>query len=154
MRSLLALLLAGYVPAVLCAQEQYGIAHSNYAGTDAVFLNPARVAGQWPYADIRITGADLFLWNDLVAMAGERHTLLGEVRNGMQGTSGEIQLRETVRMSDHRAFVQAHALAPGFTLALGRGGSPCGCGRCAGWGVGGSCRHGSLFAWVSADALL
>lgn len=122
MRSLLSVLLLGCAPLVLSAQEQYGIAHSDYAGTDALFLNPARVAGQWPYMDVRISGVGLFLWNDLVAMAGEQHDLLGEVRKGLRGTSGEIRLRETMRLGDHSGFVRSEALAPGFSMAVGRGG--------------------------------
>ncbi len=104
------------------AQERFGIAQSNYAGTDATYLNPARPAGQWPYADIRILGNDLFLWNSLVAWSHRKQRLLGEVRSGVGGsTTGEVVLRGSTPAGTHKGFVQENVLGPAFSLALGRG---------------------------------
>ncbi|MBK8338607.1 MAG: hypothetical protein IPK99_00650 [Flavobacteriales bacterium] len=102
-------------------QEQFGMVHGNYAGVDGAALNPARLAGQWPYASIRLVGADLFVWNNLVALSGKDHTLMGEVRDGMSGTSGDIVLRESLRSDRKKAFVLAQLPGPAFSLSLGKG---------------------------------
>ncbi len=104
------------------AQERFGIAHSNFGGTDIAFLNPARTAGQWPYADIRIAGADLFAWNSLVAWSNGNQYLVGELRNGSTSSNtGSLVLRSNDFASQHRAIVQAAVLGPAVSLALGRG---------------------------------
>ncbi|MEO8591652.1 MAG: DUF5723 family protein [Flavobacteriales bacterium] len=103
------------------AQERFGITHSNYAGTDAAYLNPARPAGQWPYADIRILGDDLFLWNSLVAWSHREQRFLGEVRSGFSGpTAGEVVLRGSTSARTHRGFVQENIPGPAFSLSMGR----------------------------------
>lgn len=103
------------------AQERFGILHSNYGGSDIGLLNPARPAGQWPYADIRILGADLFAWNSLIAWSDRQSPLVGELRNGMAGnTSGNVVLRSQGLAATHRAVVQAGLSGPAFSLALGR----------------------------------
>ena len=104
------------------AQERFGISHSNYAGADGAYLNPARLAGQWPYADIRVLGADLYAWNSLVAWSHRTSPLIGEVREGIAGnTAGEVVMRNTLSTRQERGFVQANVLAPAFSLSLGRG---------------------------------
>lgn len=104
------------------AQEQIGIAHSNYAGTDAVAFNPARMAGQWPYMDIRFVGADVFAWNNLVALSGNDRSLFGEIRNGIQGTpNNALTVRESLSRSNKKALVNLGVEAPAITLSLGRG---------------------------------
>ncbi len=116
-------LLAFYCASALLsnAQERFGIAHSNYAGADATWLNPARSAGQWPYADIRVLGADLHIWNSLVAWSGRQQRLVGEVRSGMSGaTQGELVLRG-LRGGKHAGFAEVNALGPGCSIAIGRG---------------------------------
>jgi hypothetical protein len=106
----------------LCAQEQIGIHHSNYAGTDAVGLNPARMAGQWAYLDVRFVGADVFAWNNLVAVSGTDRSLFGELRNSVQGsTNGALSVRESLSLTDKKGLVALGIQAPAMTLALGRG---------------------------------
>ncbi len=104
------------------AQERFGITHSNYGGSDVAFMNPARTAGQWPYMDIRILGADLFAWNSLVAWSDRERPLIGELRNGLAGrTEGDVVLRGSGLWGMQRAVVHANVLGPGVSLALGRG---------------------------------
>lgn len=104
------------------AQERFGLAHSNFAGTDAVGLNPARMAGQWPYADIRVLGMDLFVHNDLVGLAGDDQGLVGHVREGISsGTIGNATMRTSHSNGQKEGFVATNALGPAFTLALGQG---------------------------------
>lgn len=104
------------------AQERYGIAHSNFGGTDIAYLNPARTAGQWPYADIRIAGADAFAWNSLVAWSDRDQSLVGELRDRSTSTTpGRVVLRSSDLARTHRATVQAAVLGPAVSLALGRG---------------------------------
>ncbi|MCU0318804.1 MAG: DUF5723 family protein [Flavobacteriales bacterium] len=107
---------------VLHAQEQFGIALGNYAGTDAIALNPARGATQWLYMDIRLFGADLRAWNDLVSASVNERSLAGELRNSVQGSApGTWSVRELLSPNDKRAVVQASVLGPGMALSLGRG---------------------------------
>ncbi|MBK6830804.1 MAG: hypothetical protein IPG92_08740 [Flavobacteriales bacterium] len=103
------------------AQERFGIAHSNYAGNDATYLNPARSAGQWPYADIRLAGLDLYAWNSLVAWSSREQRLVGEVRSGIAGSTGGEVIMRSATSGAHRGFVQANVLGPAFSLSLGRG---------------------------------
>lgn len=116
--TLVALLLWVQLP----AQEQWGGALGNYAGTDAIALNPARGATQWPFADIRLLGLDVRAWNDLVGAAVSERSIAGELRNSAQGvTPGTWTAREYLAASDKRAVVQASILGPGMSLSLGRG---------------------------------
>ena len=69
-------------------QEQFCISHSNYAGTDAVPMNPARMATQWAWMDINLIGAGAFIWNDHVYMSGNDRSLLGEMGAGIRGAEG------------------------------------------------------------------
>ncbi len=119
-----AILLCGTVLfAVLSnAQERFGITHGNYGGTDIAFLNPARTAGQWVYADIRLAGVDAFAWNSLVAWSDRRQDLFGELRDvPTTAISGNMILRSNGLGKTHRAAVQAAVLGPAVSLALGRG---------------------------------
>jgi hypothetical protein len=102
------------------AQEQYGMAHSNHAGLDAATLNPARPAGQWPYADIRFAGADLFAWNSVVAYGSRDQRLIGELRSGFAGAVDGVVVQRA-GVENHRAFVAADVEGPGASIALGRG---------------------------------
>lgn len=121
MRALLIAFSLAIAPLWHChAQEQFGLAHSNYAGLDAGALNPARFAGQWPYADIRLAGVDLFAWNSLVAYGDREQRLPQELRGGFSGATGDAVFRRSIR-GHHRAFVDAGILGPGASLALGRG---------------------------------
>lgn len=107
---------------VLHAQEQFGIALGNYAGTDAMALNPARGATQWPYMDIRLVGVDLRAWNDLVGVSVNERSLAGELRNSVQGAvPGTWTVQELLSPNEKRAVVQASVLGPGMSLSLGRG---------------------------------
>lgn len=107
---------------VLRAQEQFGIALGNYAGTDALALNPARGATQWPYMDISLFGADLRAWNNLVSASVNERSLAGELRNSVQGSvPGTWSVQELLSPHDKRAVVQASVLGPGLSLSLGRG---------------------------------
>lgn len=108
--------------AVVSAQERFGIAHSNFGGADAAYLNPARYAGQWPYADIRVMGVDAFAWNSLVSWSDRQRPLLGEVRDGIAGNStGNVVRRGSIYAGSHRGVVRSTVLGPAFSLALGRG---------------------------------
>jgi len=99
-------------------QERHGLLHSNYAGDDAAWLNPARSAGQWPWLDVRFLGADVHVWNSLVAYSGRDQRLVGELRQGM--SDGQVILRSAAATGSHRAIVSVGVAGPGASLALGR----------------------------------
>ncbi|MBV6404212.1 MAG: hypothetical protein IT228_10395 [Flavobacteriales bacterium] len=116
-----ALLLLAALPAR--AQEQFGLVHGNWSGPDALALDPTRSAGQWPYASVRLLGAGLFAWNDLVALNGADHSLLREVRNGIRGNApAEVVLRESMNDDRKQGAVVAALEGPAFSLASGRNG--------------------------------
>ena len=121
LRALAGLLLV--VPFAVRAQEQFGLVHGNWSGPDALVLDPTRSAGQWPYASIRLVGADLFAWNDLVALNGDDHSLLREVRNGVRGVAPtEIILRESLRGDAKQGSLLLAIPGPAFSLGAGRHG--------------------------------
>lgn len=121
MRSvLLAILCLGGT--VLKGQERFGLLHSNYGGTDIAFLNPARSAGQWPWMDIRVAGADVFAWNSLVAWTGRPNPLVKEFSTGFANAGeGRVVLRSHDLAGMHRATVLANVLGPAVSVGLGRG---------------------------------
>lgn len=104
-------------------QERFGITHSNYAGADAIYLNPSRSAGQWPYLDVRLAGVDVNAWNSLVAWSNRDQPLIGEVRSGINSgsTNGVTVLRDASSRGMHRGVLHANVLGPSFSLSLGRG---------------------------------
>lgn len=120
MRAVLLLSSSMFLQAWACGQERFGVTHSNFGGADAASLNPARGAGQWPFADVRLLGADLFAWNSLVAWGSRDERLVGELRSGIAGTTGG-ELVQRAASANNRAFMQANVTGPGFSLALGRG---------------------------------
>lgn len=106
----------------LAAQERFGLLHSNYGGTDIGVLNPARSAGQWPWLDVRLVGADAFVRNSLVAWSGRQDPLLSELSTGFATASeGRLVMRSVDLSRMHRATVSVNASGPGVSLALGRG---------------------------------
>ncbi len=108
------------VPGAL-AQEQFGIAHSNYAGTDAVPLNPSRMATQWSWMDLNVIGAEAFIWNDHVYMSGNDRSLLGEMGAGIRGAeSGALYSYESLNGGTRHGFVNARLTGPAVALSLGR----------------------------------
>ncbi len=104
-----------------CGQEQFGIAHSNYAGTDAVPLNPARMATQWVWLDINLVGAGAFISNDHVYMSGNDRSLLGEMGAGIRGAEGgDLYFYESLSSGGRHGFVNAHIALPAVALNLGK----------------------------------
>ncbi len=112
--------------AVLCslsafAQEQVGLANSNYAGTDAIPLNPARMAGQWPYMDINLIGANLFAWNDHVFLARQEHSFWGDIDAGLGGEAGDdFTIEETVAPGGKEGFDAVAVKGPAVAVSLGK----------------------------------
>lgn len=102
------------------AQEQFGIANSNYAGTDAVALNPARLSGQWPWMDLRILGADAFVWNNHVFLGRNAHSFWGDLRGGLNGTLGDFTVNGSLAPGRREAFVAAAVHGPAIALSMGR----------------------------------
>jgi Family of unknown function (DUF5723) len=106
---------------LVAAQEQVGMVHSNYAGTDAVSLNVARMSGQWAWMDINLIGADLFVWNDHVYVSGKNRSLLGEMRESIRSSQGDgFVFNESLAGGDRHAFVQARVKGPAVALSLGK----------------------------------
>ena len=121
-KALLSICLSVTGPVVL-AQEQLGLALSDHAGTDALPLNPARLAAQWPWLDVGIAGLDAFVWNDRVALAGRPRTWLGEAGALSQGRSeGDLELVDLFGRDRYKAFSVSRVKGPSFALSAGRTG--------------------------------
>lgn len=102
------------------AQEQLGIANSNYAGTDAVSLNPARMAGQWPWLDVNFLGADAHVWNNHVFLNKNEHSFWGDLRGGMNGTFVDYSVNQSVAPGARKAFAAPAVRGPAFAISNGR----------------------------------
>ena len=117
-------LLTGVVLSAMCdahGQEQFGLLNSNYAGTDAVPLNPARMATQWAWMDINLAGAGAFVWNDHVYMSGNDRSLLGEMGAGIRGAEGgKLNFYESLRSGGRHGFMNAHIALPAVSLNFGK----------------------------------
>ncbi|MGV3636112.1 MAG: hypothetical protein ACO1NQ_00570, partial [Flavobacteriales bacterium] len=110
------------LPLAVAAQERFGLLHSNFGGTDIAFLNPARPAGQWPWMDIRLLGADASAWNSLVAWTGRPDPLLSEFGSGFATVGeGRLVMRSLDLANRHRASVSAAVLGPAMSVSIGRG---------------------------------
>ncbi len=104
---------------VLVAQDQIGIANSNYAGTDGVAFSPARTVYQWQFADIKLLGAGVNVWNNYVFLAGRSRTAFGELTGGLQG-NGSFDLGRIVNDRNKKAAVLGQVEGPSATIGFGR----------------------------------
>lgn len=105
--------------APVLGQEQFGLLNSNYAGTDAVTLNPARMAAQWPWLDVNLVGVDLHARNNYVFL-GKQYSLIGEIRGGIAGTNGDLVIGNELSMRDKKAYVAVEFKGPALAWSLGR----------------------------------
>lgn len=102
-------------------QEQQGMAHGNYAGTDAVSLNPARLSGQWCWMDVNIIGLDVHARNDHVYVTGRSRSFIGEMRESLRTDDGDRFLfSESLDGGERHAFIQARVKGPAIALSSGR----------------------------------
>jgi Family of unknown function (DUF5723) len=108
------------VGASALAQEQIGIAAGPWAGTDAVALNPARMAGQWPWLDVNLVGVSAFVRNDGVFVPGGNHPFWSEVSTGIAGRWDALPLALSSTPGKREAFVQASVHGPSIALSLGK----------------------------------
>lgn len=98
------------------SQERFGIASSNYAPTQSMFLNPASIVDSKAYRDIHIVGAGLFFDNDLVYMS----------KNDFKLTRGQSQFENAPmplqKQGPHKRHGYADVLiqGPSFTAVFGR----------------------------------
>lgn len=103
------------------AQEQFGLLHSNYAGTDAVALDPARMATQWQWMDVNVVGADLHVWNDHVYVTTRQRTIIGQMRESIRTSDGTgFTINESLASGRRSAFINARVAGPAVVLNLGR----------------------------------
>lgn len=116
MKSILLIVAFLSVSLVTFAQEQFGIASSNFAPSNTLFLNPASIAGSHAYRDINVAGASLFFDNDLLYLS----------KNDFKLTRGASQF-EDVPMpvhNDNSSYKHGYAdvmiQGPSFTAVFGR----------------------------------
>lgn len=104
------------------AQEQEGLVHGNYAGTDAVGMNPAHLSGQWCWMDVSIIGADASVWNDHVYLTGRERSVLGEMRETLRTGADRLLVNEDLRSGDRHGYMHARLKGPALAWSFGRSG--------------------------------
>ncbi|QQR86397.1 MAG: hypothetical protein IPJ76_17700 [Flavobacteriales bacterium] len=117
MRKIIPLVMV-FICAQAFGQEQFGLLNSNYAGTDAVVLNPARMATQWPWLDVNLVGANLHARNNYVFL-GKQYSLIGEIRGGIAGTNSDLVIGNELSMRDKKAYVAVEFKGPAIAWSLG-----------------------------------
>ena len=64
------------------AQEEVGIANSNYSGTNGLYLNPASTSDSRIFINFNLVGANLYFSNNQVYLP--QFSLVNSIRNGIQ----------------------------------------------------------------------
>lgn len=124
---LLALLLVGLARPAAQAQGWTGIANSNYAGTNALYWNPANIADS-PYKFyLSLGGADLNFYNSYLGVQMPYtpwQVVRGTVPNQYRDENGHVvfreeYLQETLDGKPKFASASAEVRLPSFMVALG-----------------------------------
>lgn len=95
------------------AQENLGIANSNYAGTDGVYINPSSIVDSKVFLDIRIVGASAFLHNNYIYLPKEDFYFPRDIGKAFPEPLDKYNGRNKYGYMD----VAAHL--PAFTLSIG-----------------------------------
>ena len=61
------------------AQDEYGIAHSNYAPTKTFLLNPTNTLDNKVWLDVHIIGAGAFIYNNYVFLKGTQFSMIPDI---------------------------------------------------------------------------
>lgn len=88
-----------YIVVSLRAQEMAGLVHSNHAGTDVLFSNPAGMHHQKDWLSIHLVTADFFLSNDYMYLAKEDFKFMDLLSGNL-----DIPLHQTGYSEGERPF--------------------------------------------------
>lgn len=102
------------------AQDQIGHRISNYAGTDAVALDPARSVYQWQYMDFTVLGVGASVWNNYVYLGSGERTAFGELNTGISSGFSDMTLERAISNRDKKANVFLEVNGPAFMGGFGR----------------------------------
>lgn len=95
------------------AQENLGIANSNYAGTNGVYINPSSIVDSKVFLDINIIGASVFLHNDYVYLSKNDFYFPRDIGQPFP------EPLDKYNGSRKFAYIDLAAHAPAFTLSIG-----------------------------------
>lgn len=97
------------VPAISCAQEQFGAAFSNYTPTNSVYMNPSSMLDAKTWLDIHIVGAGAYANNNLAAIRNDNFIHI------IRTKGEEIEEDDVVYRQNRKKY---HAYARTFTQVL------------------------------------
>lgn len=97
-------------------QENLGIANSNYAGTNGVYINPSSIADSKVFLDINLIGFSGFLHNDYIYLAKEDFYFPRDIGSPLPDPLDKYDGTKKY------AFIDLAAHAPAFTLSIGNHG--------------------------------
>ncbi|MFK7756143.1 MAG: DUF5723 family protein [Flavobacteriales bacterium] len=98
---------------ILHAQDNMGIANSNYAPTNSIFLNPSSSADSKAFIDFNFFGNSLHINNN--------HVFVNQSLLGLSEASGDEPIENFNRSSaPYKAFVDNQFHGPSFSISFGR----------------------------------
>ena len=96
------------------AQEELGIANSNYAGVNGLHLNPSSIVDSWVKLDIHLIGTSAFVENNYVYLPKEEFSFFQDI--GLNSTSvPDLQVNNNSKLKYGTADVSVQG--PSFMLA-------------------------------------
>ena len=117
-RAFLFLLCTGLISTLsLQAQENSGLAQSNYIPTNSVFLNPSSIVDSKAYLDVNVLSASTYLYSGPLYLNGNDFKIT-QIFGG-----GNMNVPEPTYQSGKRennAYSDVMLQGPSFTLSLGR----------------------------------
>lgn len=102
----------------LFAQEDLGIANSNYAGVNGIRLNPSSMVDSWAYMDIHLVGSSLFADNNYVYLSKDEFSFWNDVDLSTSNNTTSIpEPRTNESTSKKNGIVDAAVYGPSFMIS-------------------------------------
>jgi hypothetical protein len=98
------------------AQENIGIANSNYSPTNSVLLNPSSIADSKVFWEINVVGISTFIDNNLFYLPKNEFSLVGSIKNP-ESTSEPSNKDNT---SNKHGYIDAAVHGPSAIFTLGK----------------------------------
>ena len=97
------------------AQENMGIANSNYAPTNTIFLNPSSSADSKVFIDLNIIGMSTYALNNYAYVNGN---LIAISKAGAAGNETEVQF--DLSSAPYSAYTDVQIHGPSLSLSYGK----------------------------------
>lgn len=90
----------------LDAQDEYGMAFSNYSPTKTIFHNPTNVIDNKTYLDIHLIGAGMFVNNNFIYEPGSQFTFINNILLGRSWPDFQFNTKDNLKSGYQDADVQ------------------------------------------------